>query len=96
MRRLQRLWHSTRPLQVGFIVLLAVCSAQLAYWIVDEVHYTSVVQARLRDAYEAEAESARSLLRSGSAWREVARHYPQVELSADSLRCKSRRAFLRS
>jgi signal transduction histidine kinase len=69
---------------VGFIVLLAVCSAQLAYWIADEVHYTSVVQARLRDAYEAEAESARSLLRSGSAWREVARHYPQVELSADS------------
>ena len=84
MRRFQRLWHSTRPLQMGFIVLLAVCSAQLAYWIADEVHYTSLVQARLRDAYEAEAESARTLLRSGAAWREVALIYPEIALSTDS------------
>lgn len=69
---------------MGFIVLLAVCSAQLAYWIADEVRYTSRVQARLRDAYEAEAESARALLRSGAAWRQVALIYPEIALSADS------------
>lgn len=84
VRRLRRLWHFTRPLQMGFIVLLAVCSAQLAYWMVDEVRYTSRVQARLRDAYEAQAESARTLLRSGIAWREVALIYPEIALSADS------------
>lgn len=65
-------------------MLLAVCSAQLAYWIADEVRYTARVQARLREAYEAEAESARTLLRAGTAWREVARIYPEIALSADS------------
>ena len=84
VKRFRPLWHSTRQLQMGFIVLLAVCSAQLAYWIADEVHYTSSVQARLRDAYEAEAESARTLLRSGAAWREVALIYPEIARSADS------------
>lgn len=71
-------------MQMGFIVLLAVCSAQLVYWIADEVRYTSRVQTRLRDAYEAEAESARALLRSGIAWRQVAIIYPGIVLSADS------------
>lgn len=84
MRRFHRLWHSTRPLQVGFIVLLAVCSAQLVYWMADEVSYTARVQAQLRDAYEAQAESARALLRSGIAWQEVAHIYPELALSADA------------
>jgi signal transduction histidine kinase len=84
MRGFSHRWHSTRPLQVGFLVLLAVCSAQLVYWMADEVSYTARVQAQLRDAYEAQAESARALLRSGVAWREVAVIYPEVALSADS------------
>lgn len=33
----------TRTLQVGFLVVLAVCVAQLAYWLIDEMRYTSVV-----------------------------------------------------
>ena len=84
MRRLRRLWHSARPLQMGFLVLLAVCSAQLAYWMADEVRYTAHVQARLRGAYEAEAKSARALLRTGAAWRDVSPMYPEIGLSADS------------
>ncbi len=74
----------TRPLQVGFILLLAVCSAQLVYWMADEVSYTARVQAELRGMYEAQAESARSLLRSGVPWREIELMYPAVALSADS------------
>jgi signal transduction histidine kinase len=35
-------------------VLLAVCSAQLAYWMIDEARYTSTVRERLRAAYVAE------------------------------------------
>lgn len=65
-------------------MLLAVSSAQLVYWMTDEVRYTARVQAELREAYEAQAESARSLLDSGVSWREVHRIYPALALSADS------------
>jgi two-component system, OmpR family, phosphate regulon sensor histidine kinase PhoR len=40
-------------MQVGFIVLLLVCAAQLAFWMFDEVRYTADVTQRLRDAYTA-------------------------------------------
>lgn len=42
---------STRTMQVGFIVLLIVCAAQLAFWMFDEVRYTADVTERLRTAY---------------------------------------------
>lgn len=84
MTWLRRLLQSTRPLQVGFLVLLAVCIAQLVYWMVDEVNYTARVQASLLEAYEAEAEAARTLLRSGVAWRDVAPTHPDIVLSLDS------------
>jgi len=57
MKLLHRL-RLTRPLQVGFLVLLAVCSAQMAYWMVDEARYTAEVRARLRAAYEGGARPA--------------------------------------
>jgi signal transduction histidine kinase len=44
---------STRTMQVGFIVLLLVCAAQLAFWMFDEVRYTANVTERLREAYTA-------------------------------------------
>lgn len=84
MNIVRRLWHSTRPLQVGFIVLLAVCVAQLAYWMADEVRYTAHVEARLRGAYYAEAASARMLLQAGRPWRDVAHIYPNLAISPDS------------
>ncbi|ODT05315.1 MAG: hypothetical protein ABS52_01080 [Gemmatimonadetes bacterium SCN 70-22] len=74
-----------RATQVGLLVLLVVCSAQLAYWMFDEVRYTADVKTRLRVAYEAEVESARALVRAGMPWHEIAYAYPQVKLSADSV-----------
>lgn len=44
---------STGALQRGFLVLLIVCAAQLAYWLWDEVRYTGVVTEQLRSAYTA-------------------------------------------
>ncbi len=84
MTLLRRFRESTRPLQVAFLILLAVCIAQLVYWMVDEVNYTARVQATLLEAYEAEADAARALLRSGVAWSDVARLHPDIALSADS------------
>ncbi len=79
-----RLLRSARPMQVGFLVLLSVCSAQLAYWMLDEVRYTAEMETRLRAGYEAEVESARALLRSGSQWADIAHAYPDVAISPDS------------
>lgn len=42
---------TTRTLQVGFLVLLIVCAAQLAFWLFDEWQYTRNVTERLREAY---------------------------------------------
>lgn len=80
----RRAGQYTRPLQVGFLVLLAVSSAQAVYWMADEVRYTARVQAELREAYEAQAESARSLLATGVPWRDVHRIYPALTLAGDS------------
>lgn len=52
---------STTALQRGFLVLLVVCAAQLAYWLWDEVRYTGVVTDQLRSAYTAIGVPADSL-----------------------------------
>ncbi len=41
---------STRSVQLGFIVLLLVCAAQLAFWIWDEWRYTQLMTERLAAA----------------------------------------------
>lgn len=84
MNVLRRLWRSARPLQVSFLVLLAVCVAQLAYWMGDEVRHSAQVQAGLRAAYAAEAELARALMKSGTPWSELTVRYPELALSPDS------------
>ncbi|MFN8574167.1 MAG: HAMP domain-containing sensor histidine kinase [Gemmatimonadaceae bacterium] len=75
----------TRPMQAGFLILLTVCGAQLAYWMLDEVRYTSLVEARGRAAYEAELASAQALLKAGVHWSDVSAAYPDVTMSADSV-----------
>ena len=42
--------RTVRAMQIGFIVLLLTCSAQLAYWMADESHYTATVRDQLRAA----------------------------------------------
>lgn len=84
MRRFGHPSQSIRPMQIVFIVLLVLCGALLAYWITDEVRYTAHVQAQLRDAYEAEAQSANALPRSGAAWRQATVTHREIALSADS------------
>lgn len=39
-----------RATQLGLLVLLIICSAQLAYWMVDEAHYTATVRDELHAA----------------------------------------------
>ena len=46
MSLLRRL--AVRRLQIAFIVLLAVCTAQVSWWLVDQVRYTAEVRALMR------------------------------------------------
>lgn len=39
----------TRTVQVGFLVVLSVCVAQLAYWLMDEMQYTAAVTTERLD-----------------------------------------------
>ncbi len=74
----------TRRLQIGFLVLLGICSAQLAWWLVDQVDYSAEVQSRLVQTYEADARAAQSLLRSGTPWSQIARAWPELARGTDS------------
>ncbi|HEY3934028.1 MAG TPA: HAMP domain-containing sensor histidine kinase [Gemmatimonadales bacterium] len=77
--------HLTRSLQVGFLVLLAICTAQLAYWLADEVTYTAAVRTDLREAHHADAEAAQVMLRAGAGWNTIAATYPDLTLGTDSV-----------
>ena len=74
----------TRRLQVVFLVLLGVCTAQLAYWMIDEVRYTESVRSRMLRSFETDIDAARVLHRAGTPWSEIERIYPTLAISADS------------
>jgi len=73
----------TRSLQVGFLVLLAVCTAQLAYWLIDEWYYTADIVAQREAAFDSQVASAEALLRAGIAPRTVAGTYPELIVAGD-------------
>jgi signal transduction histidine kinase len=74
-----------RLTQMGFIVLLLTCSAQLAYWMADEWRYTQTVREHRRAAYEQQARSSQALLRAGVPWSTIAASEPEIELGADGV-----------
>lgn len=52
---------SPRTLQLGFLLLLSICAAQLAFWMFHEVRHTGIVADQLREAYTALGASAESV-----------------------------------
>ncbi len=74
-----------RATQIGFLVLLLACSAQLAYWMADEHRYTESVRDLRRAAYEEQARSSAALLSAGVPWSRIVASEPQLELGADGV-----------
>lgn len=74
----------TRRLQIGFLVLLGVSTAQLAWWMVDQVMRTAKVRARLEAEYRADATAAEDLLKDGGSWSAIHRIYPHLVIADDS------------
>ena len=77
--------RAVRATQIGFIVLLLVCSAQLAYWMADEFHYTATVRADRRAAYEVQARWSVELLQAGVPWQQIAEAHPELQLDANGV-----------
>lgn len=75
--------QATRALQIGFLALLTVCIAQLAYWLVDEYRFTSDIRAHQRAEYEADVHGATELLKAGITWPQIAGMHPEIERAAD-------------
>jgi DNA-binding winged helix-turn-helix (wHTH) protein len=72
--------RAARATHFGFLVLLLVCTAQLAYWMADEYRFTESVRDTRRDAYEAAAASAAALVRAGVPWATIVDREPELEL----------------
>lgn len=74
----------TRRLQRGFLVLLVIATAELAWWLVDQVRYTGEVRAQQQARYAADTVAARALLRAGRRWEDVHALFPALTADADS------------
>jgi signal transduction histidine kinase len=59
-----------RALQLGFVALLAICAAQVVWWIYDEVVYTRRIQAEILSHHRADLQAARMMMERGVS-REV-------------------------
>jgi signal transduction histidine kinase len=58
-------WSSTRSLQVGFVVLLAVCAAQVGWWVIDQRLELDRESARLEERIAADVRAAGRLQHLG-------------------------------
>lgn len=66
-----------KALQYGFLALLGVSTAQVGWWIYENVAYTSDMHARYERLYEAEARAVEALLDGGGA-DAVREHLPHL------------------
>ena len=57
----------TKALQIGFLVLLAFTSAQVAWWIAENVHYSRYVKQRIEALYRADAAALDAMRKTASA-----------------------------
>jgi len=68
----------TRTLRIAFLVLLATCSTQLAFWLYDQFTYTRTVQLQLESMNRKDVVEASDMLRLGMTQGDVARLYPNL------------------
>jgi signal transduction histidine kinase len=73
-----------RVLQIGFLVLLAVCVAQVLWWIIDEVGYTRRVNDAIVTHYERDASIAREMMARGIPREVVLRHFEALIPSGET------------
>ncbi len=72
----------TRALQGGFLVLLAICAAQVVFWILDEVQHTQQANERVLAALADEVAVAGKLVERGMDPMDVDRMFPNLIFSS--------------
>ncbi len=75
--------RAVRALQIGFLTLLTICVAQLAYWMIDEYRFTAAIRTRNLAQYEASARWAADLMRAGVSWPQIVAVHPELERAPD-------------
>lgn len=71
-----------RAWQVGFVALLAICAAQVVYWMIDEVVHTRRLTTQLTGQLEEEIQAARRLIELGEQPNDVDRLFPNLTFSS--------------
>jgi hypothetical protein len=72
------LQHGTRVWRIGFVVLLAVCVAQVGWWIIDQWIYAAEVGDLLARIYANELHSADMMLEAGTSVAEILERFPDL------------------
>jgi signal transduction histidine kinase len=88
VRRAGRGVRTTRYIQIGMLVLLGVCFAQVGWWLIDQARYTSRVRERVVRHYEEDVRAAEGLLREGVDPAMVERVLPHVEVLDGGVRAR--------
>jgi signal transduction histidine kinase len=73
----------TRAWQIVLLILLAICVAQLLWWILDEAHYTHQVATRTAELYRRSARAANALLAAGVSAERISALFPFLSRSPD-------------
>ncbi len=82
MRRRRFALDPVRAFQVGFLALLAICAAQVVYWMIDEVVHTRRLTAQLTSRLDEQIQAARRLADLGVDPNEVDRLFPELTFSS--------------
>jgi signal transduction histidine kinase len=72
--------QATRWVQIGFVILLAVCVAQVGWWVVDQWLYTAHVQELLARIYTNELHAADLMLEAGVPVEQILERFPDLEV----------------
>lgn len=77
---------NTRYVQLGFVVLLAVSSFQVGWWILDQWLYTGRIAERLESLYSREHRAAEALEEAGVPPGRVVELFPEIHDDGGDLR----------
>lgn len=75
--------RNPRWTQIGLLILLAVCFAQVGWWIFDQVRSTRQSEQRLLELYRADQQAADRLLEQGLSPDSILDLYPHLDRSPD-------------
>ncbi|GAB4222340.1 MAG: hypothetical protein Kow0062_19300 [Acidobacteriota bacterium] len=81
--RPERRVEPERALQIGFLLLLAVCAAQVVWWIFDEIEFTTRVERQVLEHHARDAEAARRLLERGMPRDDVIALFDDLVIAED-------------